>query len=208
MRDPARVGEPQGSSTHFFGVRAAGQGGRARLTGVVRLRALALCVLVAGVVANCGGGGSSTTSSTTSAVTQTLGMTTASSATTTTSRTSVASGTTTRTTTRTTTTRTRTTTQTRTRAHRSASHTTTTLVAPTRAQLGMALCERNVAQHSNVLTSAERSQLDSLCRGEWTGHLTPSAFAAAQRRLCVTMVADSGLVGAAATASERTCPHR
>ena len=71
----------------------------------------------------------------------------------------------------------------------------------------MALCERNVAQHSSVLTSAESSQLDSLCRLAWTGHLTPAAFAAAQRRLCVTMVAASGLVGAAATASELTCPQ-
>jgi len=71
----------------------------------------------------------------------------------------------------------------------------------------MALCERNVAQHSSVLTFAERSQLDSLCRRSWTGHLTPTAFAAAQQRLCVTMVADSGLVGAAATASELTCPQ-
>ena len=68
----------------------------------------------------------------------------------------------------------------------------------------MALCERNVAQ-SNVLTAAERSQLDSLCRLAWTGHLTPAAFAAAQRKLCMTMVADSGLVGTAATVSEQSC---
>jgi hypothetical protein len=68
----------------------------------------------------------------------------------------------------------------------------------------MALCLRNVAQ-SSVLTSAERSQLNSLCRLAWTGHLTPAAFAAAQRSLCVTMVADSGLVGAAARAAEQTC---
>ena len=78
-------------------------------------------------------------------------------------------------------------------------------MGPTHAQLGMALCLRNVAQQSSVLTAAERSQLDSLCRRAWTGHLTPAAFFAAQRRLCVTMVADSGLVGAAATAAEQTC---
>ena len=68
----------------------------------------------------------------------------------------------------------------------------------------MALCLRNVAQ-SNVLTSAERSQLDSLCRRAWTGRLTPAAFTAAHRRLCVTMVGDSGLTGAAATAAEQSC---
>jgi len=79
-------------------------------------------------------------------------------------------------------------------------------VGPTRAQLGMALCERNVAQ-SAVLTSAERSQLDALCRLAWSGHLTPTAFLSANRRLCVTMVRDSGLVGAAATAAEQTCEN-
>ena len=78
------------------------------------------------------------------------------------------------------------------------------VVPPTSAQLGMALCLRNVAQ-SNVLTGAERSQLDSLCRLAWTGHLTPAAFAVAQRNLCVTMVADSGLAGAAATAAAQSC---
>ena len=78
-------------------------------------------------------------------------------------------------------------------------------MGPTHAQLGMALCLRNVAQQSSVLTAPERSQLDSLCRRAWTGHLTPAAFFAAQRRLCVTMVADSGLVGAAATAAEQSC---
>ena len=79
-------------------------------------------------------------------------------------------------------------------------------MGPTRAQLGMALCERNVAQ-SAVLTSAERSQLDALCRLAWSGHLTPTAFLSANRRLCVTMVRDSGLVGAAATAAEQTCEN-
>ena len=149
-------------------------------------------------------------------MTQTLGTTTAPSTTTTsaatktttTKRTTTKRTTTKRTTTkRTTTTRTTRTTTTRTTSarHRSVSHTTTTpVVPPTRAQLGMALCLRNVAQ-SNVLTAAERSQLDSLCRLAWTGHLTPAAFGVAQRNLCVTMVADSGLVGAAATAAARSC---
>jgi hypothetical protein len=81
-------------------------------------------------------------------------------------------------------------------------------VGPTHAQLGMAACERNVAQQSSVLTAAERSQLDSLCRIAWTGHLTPAAFLVAHRRLCVTMVSDSGLVGAAATAAEQSCEQR
>ncbi len=161
---------------------------------MVRLRPLAVCALLAALLAGCGGGGSPSSSTTSSAVTQTLGTTTAT--TTTTRSRSRSSSSTATTSSSSTTTRTRTTT----------SRTTSTSRAPgsTHAQLGMALCERNVAQ-SNVLTGAEKSQLDALCRLAWNGHLTPAAFAAANRRLCVTMVRDSGLVGAAAKAAAQTC---
>jgi hypothetical protein len=56
-----------------------------------------------------------------------------------------------------------------------------------------------------VLTGAEKSQLDALCRLAWSGHLTPARRAAANRRLCETMVADSGLTGVAATDAALSC---
>ena len=187
-----------------------GAGPRDRVRAVPRLCVFALAAVAAAAIAGCGGGGSpssSTTSSTTtsstttastaSTLTQTLGTTTAS----TTTTLSLPSTTTTSASTATTSTRT---------TRPTTSGTTRTRPAPggqARAQLGMALCERNVAQ-SNVLSAAERSQLDSLCRLAWSGHLTPSSFAAANRRLCVTMVRDSGLVGAAATAAAQTCENR
>ena len=63
-------------------------------------------------------------------------------------------------------------------------------------------CQRVVEQSAD-LTNDEKAQLEQLCRFAWNGNR--SGVAKAKRTLCVTIVADSGLVGPTAAAEIASC---
>ena len=74
---------------------------------------------------------------------------------------------------------------------------------PNRAQK-LAQCHATIADVAEAtLTPAETRQLDHLCDVAAAGN--DAALAAAERRICVTIVEVSGLPDAAAAAEEQTC---
>jgi hypothetical protein len=85
--------------------------------------------------------------------------------------------------------------------------TTTTpvaIAAPSVAE-AVARCQAGVRAQT-VLTHDERAQLEALCELELTsGSPNSPAAVAAKRRICLTVVKDSGVRGAAARAARRRC---
>jgi hypothetical protein len=78
------------------------------------------------------------------------------------------------------------------------------VVAPSVAE-AVARCQAAV-HAATVLTRDERSQLEALCALELTsGNPDSRAAVAARRRICLTVVKDSGVRGAAARAARRRC---
>ena len=74
---------------------------------------------------------------------------------------------------------------------------------PDRAQR-VALCHQTIASVSQtVLTPAETTALDNLCDIAASGDA--ARVKAAERKICVTVVRDSGLPAAAAAAEEQSC---
>ncbi len=68
----------------------------------------------------------------------------------------------------------------------------------------MALCHQTIASVSQtVLTAAETRALDNLCDIAASGDV--ARVRAAERKICVTIVRDSGLPAAAAAAEEQSC---
>jgi hypothetical protein len=177
------------------------------------VRTAAVALVTALVLAGCGGGShhTRTTSSSTAGASVPTTATLTAPTTPTTATLTTPQTTTTRTTTTTTrTSRTRTST-TRTSTTRTSTTRTSTTRAPrrhrrprgpTRAELGTTSCQRVVEQSAN-LTNDEKAQLEQLCRFAWNGNR--SGVAKAKRTLCVTIVADSGLVGPTAAAEIASC---
>jgi hypothetical protein len=77
-------------------------------------------------------------------------------------------------------------------------------VAPSIAQ-AVAQCQASVRRRT-ALTTDEQAQLERLCVLELTsGNPYSPAAIAAKRRICLTVVRDSGVTGAAARAARRHC---
>jgi hypothetical protein len=180
------------------------------------VRTAALALVAALILAACGGGShptsTSTSSSTAGASVPTTATLTQPQTTTPTTATLTTPQTTT---TRTTTSRTRTSTTRTSTTHTSTTRTSTTRTSttrpprrhrrprgPTRAQLGTASCRRGVEQ-TTILTNDEKAQLEQLCQFAWNGNR--AGVAKAKRTLCITIVADSGLVGPTAAAEIASC---
>jgi hypothetical protein len=68
----------------------------------------------------------------------------------------------------------------------------------------VARCQRG-ARGKTSLTSHERTQLEALCELELTSGPDSPAAIAAKRTICLTVVKDSGVSGAAARAARRRC---
>jgi hypothetical protein len=69
----------------------------------------------------------------------------------------------------------------------------------------VARCQQN-ARAKTALTRDEQAQLEALCEVELTsGSPDSPAAIAAKQKICLTVVKDSGVTGAAARAARRRC---